>query len=67
MILDLFFSAGTSYFILIKWSNKISKNSSCGTGSLGEALFAWILVGIIFIALLGIYGFLFYWILFTLL
>ncbi|MCF8002327.1 MAG: hypothetical protein K9K76_10795 [Halanaerobiales bacterium] len=39
MILDLFFSLATSYFIGVKWISNITKHSS-GTGGLGAALFA---------------------------
>jgi len=67
IILDLIFSAGTSYFILTRKMNKIDKNSSCGTGSIGEAIVAWIVVVIIFIMLLAVYGSLLYWIMFLLL
>lgn len=67
IILDLIFSAGTSYFILTRKMNKIDKSSSCGTGSIGEAIVAWIVVVIIFIILLAVYGSLLYWIMFLLL
>lgn len=67
IILDLIFSVGTSYFILTRKMNKIDKNSSCGTGSIGEAIVAWIVVVIIFIILLAVYGSLLYWIMFLLL
>jgi len=67
IILDLIFSAGTSFFILTRKMNKIDKNSSCGTGSIGEAIVAWVVVAIIFIILLAVYGSLLYWIMFLLL
>jgi len=65
MILDLFFSLATSYFIGVKWISNITKHSS-GTGGLGDALFAWISTIVIFVILLGVFGFIFYWMLFTL-
>jgi len=66
IILDLIFSAGTSYFVLTKKMKKIDRNSSCGTGSIGEAIFAWIIVVVLFIVLLAVYGSLLYWIMFLL-
>jgi hypothetical protein len=67
IILDLIFSAGTSYFILTRKMKRIDKNSSCGTGSIGEAIIAWVVVVVIFIILLAVYGSLLYWIMFLLL
>jgi hypothetical protein len=66
IILDLIFSAGTSYFILTRKMKRIDKNSSCGTGSIGEAIIAWVVVVVIFIILLAVYGSLLYWIMFLL-
>jgi len=66
ILMDIIFSLATSYFIGVKWMSDIFKGSSCGTGSLGDALFAWISIIVIFILLLGVFGFAFYWILFTL-
>lgn len=67
MVLDVIFSAGTSYLLLMKWLNDINKRSSCGTGVFGDVIATYFIVGVIFLILLFIYGFIFYWGLFTLL
>lgn len=65
IILDIIFSGGTSFFILAKMLNDVSGSSSCGTGSIGDAIGSIILSVVIFVILIVIYGFIFYWLLFT--
>ena len=57
MVLDIIFSGGISLAVLVYWQNQIEEDSSCGTGSLGEALLAWIVVGVLFLVLLVGFGF----------
>ena len=66
IVLDIIFSGGTSFFILTRMLNDISSSSSCGTGSIGDGIVALIIAVAIFVILIAVYGFLFYWILFTL-
>jgi len=62
ILFDIILSGISSFFLLSYMLDDIDNNSSCGTGSIGDAIGAWAICFIAFIIMLFIYGSLLFWI-----
>lgn len=63
LILIAIIFSGITSFIFFNWAmNDVEDNSSCGTGSIGDAFGVLVVSFIIFLIGLGVYGSILYWI-----
>lgn len=61
ILFDIILSGITSFFLLSYMLNETDKSSSCGTGSLGDVLGAWVITFVAFLIFLFIYGSILFW------